>query len=57
MLSSCFGQVSSLERNVVISAQAANSQPPELVLGLRNFPIFVSTACDSEESYIISCLI
>lgn len=32
--------------------KAANSQPAEL-MGLRNLPIFVSAACDSEESYLM----
>lgn len=34
--------------------KAANSQPAELVMGLRNVPIYVSIACDSEESYLLS---
>lgn len=32
--------------------KAGNSQPAELVMGLRNFPIFVRAAWDSEESYL-----
>lgn len=36
--------------------KAANSQPAELVMWLTNFPVFVSTACDLEESYLMSYL-